>query len=104
MDQDKQESRRVVPILHMVNRPVAGLVVDIRTVRPDGTLWYPHQEADGPIMVTLRRVEVVRKGGYNWLRWEWDGWGCGYSGVRLDAEDVDLRCLWLPNGKRGMEV
>ena len=86
------------PIIELVGKDVNGIVVDIRTVNPDGSLRYSHQVS--PIMVTLRKVRIVRKEGYEWLRWEWDGYSCNYSGIRMDASAIESHCLMMPDGCR----
>lgn len=93
------QAMKPTPIIELVGKDVNGIVVDIRTVNPDGSLRYEHTEKEGPHMVTLRKVELKRKSDGQWLFWRWDGYSCGFSGIRLDRHDTSEYCLMMPEVK-----
>ncbi len=79
----------LVRIMDLVGKDIAGLKADARTRTANGSLMYEHMEADGPRIVTMKRVEIkeqrtrphLPETKEPWLYWRFDGYSCGYSGV-----------------------
>ena len=85
---------KLVKVLDLVGKPVAGLKADLHTRNADGGFRYSFDH-DANRVTTLKSVAVRReKDGHQWLRWEWERNGsgmpfdCGYSAIRLDSDDV----------------
>ncbi len=82
---------RLVQVSSLVGKPIAGLTADIRSRVADGSLMYEHQRDSQPIIVKMKSVEIVdrkrRDETYKSLRWTFDGYSCGYSGVALTDAD-----------------
>ena len=85
---------KLVRVLDLVDKDIKGVKADLHSRNADGSLMYEHTEKENRIS-TLQRVYIRKEKGENWLRWEWDRNGtgmpfdCGFSGVRLDREDVE---------------
>jgi hypothetical protein len=86
---------RLARILELVGQPVAGLKVDIRSRLADGSLMYDHQSTElrseyMSEMVSVTLEQPKHKGEPKWLYWRHKPiqGGCGYSGVRMDCEDI----------------
>lgn len=88
------ETTKLVRIMDLVDKPVAGMRVDIRSRNADGSLMYEHQEKGGPLIVTMKSVTIDRKKDGRWLYWRHEKdcsvipWDCGYSGHRIDESDL----------------
>lgn len=83
----------LVKILDLAGKDVAGKAADLRTRNADGTLRYEHT-ADEQRAGKLLSVEIQKRKDGDWLEWRWDKiigmkYDCGYSGIRLDRNDVN---------------
>lgn len=82
---------KLVKVLDLVGKDVAGVRADLRSRNADGSLKYEHT-ADHPVFAPLKSIHIKRKASERWLYWEWDTRGlsmthaCGFGGMCIDSK------------------